>query len=189
MDSQRGSLTHVVLTGFMASGKSAVGRAVARRLGWGFLDLDRLIEEAEGRSIADIFEQDGEPAFRDIEHATVRALSPEQSTVLATGGGTFTNERNQVLLKELGVVVCLVSSFETTMERVRRNTKRPLASAPDAEETLRELYARRLPEYRKADVLVETEGLSIDQAASRVISMIGPRLRQAAELFAKGQGA
>lgn len=187
MDPQRRALSHVVLTGFMASGKTAVGRAVARRLGWEFLDLDRSIEEDCGRTISEIFESDGEPAFREIEHQAVCGLNFDNSTVVATGGGTFTFERNQAPLKSLGVVVCLVTSFETIMERVRRNSKRPLAAAPDAEQTLRGLYEARMPEYRKADVLIETEGLSIDQATSRVISMIAPRLREAGLLPAKAE--
>lgn len=170
-------LSHVVLTGFMASGKTAVGRTVARRLGWEFLDLDHWIETQEGRSVAEIFAQDGESAFREIESRAVETLDLPSPTVIATGGGTFTFERNQIALRRLGVVVCLVTSLETVLERVGRNSKRPLAQGPDASERLTKLYEERLPAYRKADVLVETDGLTLAGAAGRVISMLGPRLK------------
>ncbi|MFT4570218.1 MAG: shikimate kinase [Hyphomicrobiaceae bacterium] len=179
-------LTHIVLTGFMASGKTAVGRTVARRLGWDFIDLDHFIEAKEGRSVAEIFSTDGEAAFRDIENRAVVELALERSTVLATGGGTFTFERNRKALRELGVVVCLVTKLETILERAGRNSKRPLAQGPGADERLASLYEERLPSYRKADVLVETEGLTVHGAAARVIAMLAPRLRDAQRIHDAG---
>ena len=170
-------MLHIVLIGFMASGKSAVGRRLARRLGYDFVDTDQVIEEKAGRSIPEIFAADGEAAFRALERETIASLRPRRPTVLATGGGTFMDERNREALHRLGPVVCLVTSLETTLERVARNDKRPLAAGPDAAGRLAKLYETRLPVYRLADLMVETDGLTVDQAAARVAAALAPRLR------------
>lgn len=170
---------HIVLTGFMAAGKTAVGRKLARRLGREFIDTDRLIEKQTGRTIPDIFAEDGEKEFRRLEREMVAALSPPEPAVIATGGGTFIDERNRDRLRELGVVVCLITSIDTAVERSKRNAKRPLASGGRAQ--LEKLFRKRMPAYRQADVLVETDGLTIEQSVARVLSMIEPRLKSAAK--------
>ncbi|MFN2377801.1 MAG: shikimate kinase [Candidatus Binatia bacterium] len=172
-------MPHVVLTGFMASGKTAVGRRLARRLGYDFLDTDQVIEEKAGSAISEIFQRSGEAAFRALERETISNLALERPTVIATGGGTFVDAGNREVLHRLGPVVCLVTSTDTILERVGRSEKRPLASGPGAVERLAGLYESRLPFYRMADVMVETDGLSVDQAAARVAAAIAPRLRQA----------
>jgi shikimate kinase len=168
---------HIVLTGFMAVGKTAVGRRLAKRLGYEFIDTDQLIEQQAGMSIAQMFERLGEAEFRERERRTIADLAPAKPTVIATGGGTFVDEENRRRLKHLGVVVCLVTSLETVLERVGRNDARPLAHGGDARRRLTELYEARKPSYGKADVLVETDGLTVDQAASRVYAMIAPHLK------------
>jgi shikimate kinase len=171
---------HVVLTGFMASGKTAVGKRLARRLGYDFVDTDQTIEEKAGCTIPEIFARDGEAGFRKMEKDTIAALAPERASVIATGGGTFVDADNRAALHKLGAVVCLVTSPEVILERVKRSDKRPLAQGPDASERLLKLYESRLPFYRMADVMVETDGLTVDQAAQRVAAAIAPRLRLAA---------
>ncbi len=171
-------MTNVVLTGFMASGKTAIGRRLARRLGWDFLDTDSLIEEQQGMSVSEIFAAHGEAEFRRLERELVGSLAPERPTVIATGGGTFVHGANRRALGRLGVVVCLASSFETLVERATRSTKRPLAAGPEARDRLAALLDERMPSYRKADVLVETDHLTLDQATARVLSMIEPRLKR-----------
>jgi shikimate kinase len=157
---------HVVLTGFMAVGKTAVGRRLARRLGYEFIDTDQLIEQQSGMTIASIFERLGEAEFRARERQAIAELAPAKPSVIATGGGTFVEEANRLKLKQLGVVVCLVTSLETILDRAGRNDARPLAQG-DARRRLTELY----------DVLVETDGLTVDQAVSRVFAMIAPYLK------------
>lgn len=173
-------MPHVVLIGFMASGKTAVGRRLARRLGYDFVDTDEVIEKRAGRSIPAIFAADGEAAFRALEKSTVASLDLARPTVVATGGGTFLDADNRAALHRLGPVVCLVTSPEVILERVSRSDKRPLASGPDAAERLAKLYEARLPSYRLADVMVETDGLTVEQAAARVAAAIAPRLKKAA---------
>lgn len=172
-------MLNVVLTGFMASGKTAVGRRLARRLGYGFIDTDHLIEVGAGRAIPEIFAADGEAAFRQMERDTIAALAPSRPAVIATGGGTFIDAENRAALQRLGPVVCLVTSPDVILERVGRSDKRPLARGPGAAERLRKLYDQRLPFYRLADVVVETDGLTVDQAAARVAGAILPRLKNA----------
>ncbi|HEY2776110.1 MAG TPA: shikimate kinase [Candidatus Binatia bacterium] len=170
-------MLHVVITGFMASGKTAVGKRLARRLGFDFVDTDQVIEEKSATSISEIFARSGEAGFRRLERETIAALSLPRPSVIATGGGTFVDPDNRAVLKALGPVVCLVTSPQVILDRVARSDKRPLASGPGAGERLRKLYEERLPAYRKADVMVETDGLSVEQAAARVASAIAPRLR------------
>lgn len=178
-------MKHVVLTGFMGVGKTAVGRRLARRLGRPFIDTDQLIEDDRGLSIAEIFARYGEEEFRRIERATVAGLAPERPSVIATGGGTFADEGNRERLRALGVVVCLVTSIDTVVERVSRNSRRPLAAsgagAADAREKLKarltELYESRRNAYGQADILVETDALTVDQSAVRVLNMVQPHLK------------
>jgi shikimate kinase len=106
----------------------------------------------------------------------VAALAPERPSVIATGGGTFVDERNRDRLRELGVVVCLVTSIDTVVERSKRGGKRPLAAGGRAQ--LEKLFRKRMPAYRQADVLIETDGLTIEQSVTRVLSMIEPRLKR-----------
>jgi shikimate kinase len=168
---------HVVLTGFMAVGKTAVGRKLARRLGFDFVDTDQLIEARDGRSISEIFQQDGEQAFRRLEREVIASLAPERASVIATGGGSFVDEQNRTHLRALGVVVCLVTSLETVLDRLQRSGKRPLATGGAA--PLEKLFHERMPSYQQADVLVETDNLTIEQSVARVLGMIEPRLKSA----------
>jgi shikimate kinase len=119
----------------------------------------------------------GEKEFRRIEREVVAALEPERPSVIATGGGTFVDERNRDRLRLLGVVVCLVTSIDTVVERAKRNAKRPLASGGRAP-ARKAVSRKRRPAYRQADVLVETDGLTIEQSVARVLSMIEPRLKR-----------
>ena len=168
-------MTHIVLIGFMAVGKSAVGKRLARRLGRDFIDTDQLVEQRERMTIPEIFSHRGEQEFRRIESETIAELRPVRPAVIATGGGTFIDEGNRDRLRALGVVVCLVTSMETVVERARRSGKRPLAAG--GREQLKQLFSERMPAYRQADVLVETDGLSVEQSVARVLSIIEPRLK------------
>ena len=169
-------MNHVVLTGFMAVGKTAVGKRLARRLGRKFLDTDHVIETREGTSIREIFDKRGESEFRRIEREVVAGLEPEGPSIISTGGGTFVDERNREALRRLGIVVCLVTSIETVIERAGRGGKRPLADGA-SRDRLEKLYNERMEAYRHADVLVETDGLTLDQSVARVLKMIEPRLK------------
>ena len=146
----------VFLVGFMGSGKTTVGRLLAERLGWTFADLDDDIESAAGMAIAEIFDGQGEPRFRDIEHealcARVRAADGGERLVVALGGGAFVPERNVELLRGCGVTVWLDAPIEVLRSRVEHETHRPLARD---ETKFRELYEKRRAAYAKARLRVD----------------------------------
>lgn len=142
--------------GFMGCGKSTVGRTLAQRLDWDFLDLDREIERRAGLSIPEIFEREGEEGFRRRETQTLEDTRHRVRTILATGGGAFTREENIELISRSGVSVWLDPSFEVLHERLERSARRrPLFQSTDQ---LRELWESRLPSYRRASMRIPVTG-------------------------------
>ena len=161
-------LVNLALIGFMGTGKTSVGRALAESLHFEFLDTDELIQSRTGRSINEIFAQNGEPAFRELERDLVKELSTREKLVISTGGGLPTNPDNLASLKEHALVVCLWSSPEKIWERVRHQSHRPLLHDPDPQKKIRDLLAAREPFYRQADVLMNTELRSIREVAQQI---------------------
>ena len=156
---------HVVLVGFMGAGKTTLGRDAAVRLGREFLDLDRVIEERAGRSIAALFEERGESGFRELErHAARVALSAPQPLVIALGGGAVTSPETRELLREAFVVLVDID-IESAWERVRRSKKRPLARDEGA---FRRLYEERAPVYREVADAVGQDTAAVVLAAGGV---------------------
>jgi shikimate kinase len=146
----------IVLVGLMGAGKSSIGRRLATALGLPFRDADEAVEEAAGRSIADIFETLGEPAFRDGERRVIARLLDEPPHVLATGGGAFMHEATRALIKQKGVSVWLKADIEVLAKRVSRRGDRPLLKNRDPLEALEELAKQRYPIYAEADITVES---------------------------------
>lgn len=147
---------NLALIGFMGTGKSTVGHGVAHQLGFDFIDTDHLVESRAGKTIADIFAQDGEAAFRGLERQVVEDLGQRDRTVIATGGGLGANLDHLASLKRHALIVCLWTTADVIWERVRHQTHRPLLRVPDPLGRIRELLAQREPFYRHADVLVNT---------------------------------
>jgi shikimate kinase len=162
-------IENLALIGFMGTGKSSVGRLVAHLLHFTFLDTDKVIEARAAKPITDIFEQDGEPAFREWERRVVEELTHRAKTVISTGGGLPANEKNLASLKTHALVVCLWASPETIYERVRDHVHRPLLNAPDPQAKIRELLTAREPFYRQADVLLNTERRTVHDVAMQVL--------------------
>ncbi len=159
---------NVALIGFMGAGKTSVGRLVAEHLGFEFLDTDELIQSRAGRTIADIFAKEGEPAFRALEKQVVQELSARTKTVISTGGGLPTDPENLAALKSYALVVCLWASPEKIWERVRHQSHRPLLHDADPQKKIRELLAAREPFYKQADVLINTDLRSVREAAQQI---------------------
>jgi shikimate kinase len=157
---------NVVLVGFMGSGKSSVGRLVARTLQGRFVDTDRLVVERAGREITEIFATEGESFFRGEETRALKSLLGSTRLVVATGGGIVTVAGNQPVLRELGLVVWLQASEEIIWHRVSRNTKRPLLHAENPRETIHALLTERSPMYEKAaELTIDTSTLTHAQVA------------------------
>ena len=162
-------IRNLALIGFMGTGKSCAGRLAAENMHFTFLDTDNVIEARAGKAISNIFQQDGEPAFRDWERRIVEELTRRDKTVIATGGGLPASEANLASLKTHALVVCLWASPETIWERVRAHAHRPLLNEADPLAKIRQLLAEREPYYRQADVLVNTEMRSVREVAQQVI--------------------
>ncbi len=162
------SIYNLALIGFMGTGKSTVGRALADVLGFTYLDTDQLIEAAAGMIISDIFSTQGEAAFREMESAVVKELESRRKAVIATGGGLPVNPANLASLKSHALVVCLWATPETIYERVRGHSHRPLLNEPDPLGKIRQLLTAREPYYRQADVLVNSEMRSVREVAAHV---------------------
>jgi shikimate kinase len=163
----------VILTGFMATGKSSVGRSVAARLGHRFIDTDHEIVARAGKPIARIFAEDGEAAFRQLEREVIAALmQAPQPAVIATGGGALVDDANFAALSQAGVIVCLVARPEVIARRVSvSNIARPKLAEGNLplEQRIVELMEARQSAYARAAITIDTSDLTIDVVAERVL--------------------
>jgi shikimate kinase len=176
---------HVALVGFMASGKSTIGRKLARRLGCAFFDTDDLVAHEHG-AVADIFYNEGESAFRRYEQAAItRVLQNGDAGIVALGGGALTLEANRRLLKKRAFRIFIKVSPEQVLERVRRTQDiRPLLGPAPSLAKIKDLYAKRMPHYAHADHVVQADVLS----SAQVIDDIVEWLRRKRIEFAGAQG-
>ena len=149
---------NVILTGFMGTGKSSLGKVLATRLGRPFVDIDKKIENEAQLSIPKIFERFGEEHFRELEKSAVKELSERRGLVIATGGGTIKDEENLRLLKSSGVLICLTTKPEEIFRRTARRGERPVLDGGGNErlETIKKLLAERKKFYDRADYQVDT---------------------------------
>ena len=166
-------MSSLVLVGLPGSGKSTVGRQLARRLGLPFSDSDHVIEQRIGCSIRSYFEREGEASFRDLEQQVLQDLAAGPACVLATGGGSVLREANRATLKSAGAVVYLRSTPEELWRRLRHDTQRPLLQVTDPQARLRQLFADRDPLYREtADFIIETGRPSVPTLVNMVVMQL-----------------
>jgi shikimate kinase len=173
-------VARVILTGFMATGKTEVGRRLARLLGRPFVDTDGLIEAAAGRNVAEIFAAEGEAGFRAREREAVEKACVVPDAVIATGGGTLLDAENRRRLAAAGAIVCLLADAEDILRRVGDPASRPLLARRNGHgddaagrlERIRSLQAERAPAYALATHVVETSGLGIDEVVARVRTLV-----------------
>lgn len=146
----------VVLIGLMGVGKSTVGRRLAKKIAWPFIDSDDEIEKAAGCSVADIFSMHGEPIFRDLEKRVITRLVSDKPLVLATGGGAWMQPAVREALKAHATTVWLRADLDVLVERVNRRDHRPLLEKGDKRTILEKLMAERYPVYADADLVVDS---------------------------------
>ena len=159
---------NILLVGFMGAGKSLCGRVLARRLGRCFVETDDMIAARDGRSIPEIFRQDGEERFRQLEAEILDALRTKTDDVIATGGGLPCREGRMDALKSLGTVVWLDGDFRELYERARRGGARPILEGRSLAE-VEAIYRQRTPYYRQAHLTLDTTGLGVDEVVGRLM--------------------
>ncbi len=161
----------VILTGFMGSGKSSVGREVARRLGRPFVDMDDVIEEREGTTVAEIFARRGEAYFRKVEQELWRELAATRGLVIATGGGTLVPVENRNMAEERDWVICLLADVEELAERLPDDGSRPLLEG-DHRTQITRLLAERRQAYCSIAIQIQTAGLTVAQIAELIVALV-----------------
>ncbi|MCE2400514.1 shikimate kinase [Candidatus Poribacteria bacterium] len=159
---------NIVLVGFMGTGKTSIGKRLSSQLRMRYIDTDSVIEKDSRRRISDIFAQDGEDVFRQLESEAVNKVSKLYNHVISTGGGVVLKEINVTKLKENGIVFCLRATPEEIYRRVGHQTHRPLLQTPDAMETIRTMLAARAPYYAQADHTVETTDRSFEEVIADI---------------------
>ncbi len=164
-------MTNVVLTGFMGTGKSTVGRLLAERLRCVFVDTDELIVARDGRAIAEIFREDGQAAFRAWERRVAQELGQQDNLVIATGGRMMLDEVNAAALGRSGRVFCLTAAPETIIVRQEGDVRRPLLNVPDPAAKIRELLEKRAEAYGRFPQ-IDTEGKTVVQVAEEIIACL-----------------
>lgn len=164
---------HVALVGFMAAGKSTIGKKLARKLKCAFVDTDDVVVQEHG-AVSDIFYAEGEAAFRRYEHAALaEVLENGKGGILALGGGALTNEANQKLLKKRAYRVFIKVSPEQVLERLRYSKRvRPLIGPTPSLSRIKELYTKRMPQYAHADFVVEADNMTTTQVVDAIIEWL-----------------
>ncbi len=163
---------NIVLVGFMGTGKTKVGKELAKRLNRRLVNIDSLIEEEMGMEISQIFSELGEPYFRKLEKMMAVKVSQEDNQVIDTGGGIVLNQDNIANLKRKGMVICLTATPEVILRRTRKETHRPLLEIKYPEQTIRELLKYRAPFYAQADYSIDTSNLSVDEVVEKIIEIM-----------------
>lgn len=165
-------MRNIILTGFMGSGKTSVGKLLASRAGHRFVDIDALIVERENRTINDIFTQEGEAYFRKVETELLEKALMGNNLVVSTGGGAVISERNRELMKGAGIVVNLTASAEDILERLSGENERPLLREGKGLEKIRQMLNERERYYADADIRIDTTGKNVEDVVREILAII-----------------
>lgn len=161
-------LKNIFLTGFMGCGKTSVGRVLAKRLGWTFVDLDQVIVDEAGESIKEIFASQGEPAFRELESRMLVQVAMRPSQVVSTGGGVVLDRGNRAVMREYGYIVNLTASVEEITARVCGDSERPLLADDASPQRIGSMLENREQFYADADLRIDTTGKTVEGVADLV---------------------
>ncbi len=164
---------NIVITGFMGTGKTSVGRRVAKELNMRFVGTDGLIEKEAKMPISEIFAQFGEGQFRKLESMVIGEVSARTGAVISTGGGAIINPLNLKALKRNGIVICLTASVNAILSRIGKSNERPLLSLSNKEEIISDLLKEREPSYKKADFIIDTTTKGIKEVVNEILKIAG----------------
>lgn len=166
-------MENVILIGFMGSGKTSVGKAIAEKIQLEFIDMDEAIVNEQGRTISSIFSEEGEEYFRNLETEFLIQCQTKKNIVLSTGGGIVTVEKNIELLKKIGKVVFLNTPYEQILNNVKGDTTRPLLQQENAEAVVLSLMQKREPAYfSAANMIIQTKNKSIVSIAEEICNLL-----------------
>ncbi len=165
-------MNNIILTGFMATGKTVVSKRLAEKLGYRFVDTDQQIERYTKKSVSDIFTQAGEAEFRRLEKLLLHWLIHYERAVISSGGGMIVNPDNLKELKKMGKIICLTASPEVILERIKHETQRPLLHNPDPLSKIKELLVKREASYTNADYTIDTSQLSVEEVVEQIIKWL-----------------
>lgn len=171
------NMNNIYLVGFMGSGKTSVGRELARKKKWQFLDLDDLIELREKRAISDIFSKEGEPYFRRIEKRALKEVAAEKKFVVSCGGGIVLDQENIKIMKETGKIICLTASPEVIFKRTQGYAHRPLLNVKNPKKQIEFLLNLRAPYYARADKTIDTSKLAIDAVVKKIMRIAAEKAK------------
>lgn len=163
---------NIVLIGFMGSGKSTLARILSQKLGWPAVSTDSLVEQKEGKTIAEIFKDSGEEYFRHLEHQVVLQVARKQGAIVDCGGGVVLNPKNIEALKKTGTIVFLSCDADVIYKRVKMQPKRPLLDVADPLARIKELLKERQPFYAQADLALDTSDGDLAKVAQQVIDKV-----------------
>jgi shikimate kinase len=166
---------NIYLVGFMGTGKTSVGRQLAKEKQLNFIDLDELIEQKEQRRIVDIFAKDGEAHFRKIEKKILKQVSTQKKFVVACGGGVVLDKDNIKLMKKTGRMICLYAKPEEILKRVSANTNRPLLNVASPQKRIELLLKMRAPYYMQAERIVDTSRYSIKEVVRKISKILASK--------------
>ena len=165
-------MKNIVLTGFMGTGKTTIGRELSKMLHMRLIDIDAEIEKAQKMKINEIFRIYGEQHFRDVETDMIKKLSSEKNIIISTGGGAVLRDENMEALKENGIIFCLNACTETIMERTSRSEDRPLLKVEKPKEKISEMLSYRRPFYEKAGIMIETDSKTPLEVVREIMEII-----------------
>lgn len=154
-------MRNLVLCGFMGTGKTTIGKALAKMHSLPFVDIDEEIEKRRGMKIVDIFSRMGEGYFRDLEEEMIREFSKEEGKIIAVGGGALQRESNLLALRENGFLLCLLATPKVILRRLRYDDTRPLLKGEDKLQRIESLLRKRFPNYLKADAFLDTSYMPV----------------------------
>lgn len=165
---------NIYLTGFMGTGKSTIGRELAKSLGKKFIDMDEYIQKQQGKSVKEIFEEHGESFFREKEMEAAKELASEQGRIIATGGGTILNNDIRKLFTDTGLIICLFTDQDQLVQRLQRSSKRPMIKGSEEEvrERVDKLMQERQDVYSSFSIRVNTTNLTPQEVSKKIIKTL-----------------